>query len=377
LIAVFSIMKMGRRKAASHSRTFRNQTHHDAFMATYAVPQQRSPHHHEQQALDVQSPSPSRTTLVTGTGTSITTPSTSVTGTSTQNSFTSPSTSTNTIVRNIGTPSLSVRANAPFQKNAIDILYGASRPANTLLAYQPKQEEFKQYCEYKYSSSMYDPATIYLVDPDKVWDFMWYQSVRECKTRGGDSRRQQVNRFNSQEYESLICKYKDIDVFAANLHPVKGIGIAAFDSYRSALNSKWDEQKANRSNSYSWDDIWHQGCKNMRKYVKARVPDQKRRNYVEKLDSNFAPYTLLDSLPRIERATWDKGVSDHSRGFCSTLAALRNRYVFLQTFTGILRCESIMKAELSDLVYLTLKKDQDPHPMQFLILQIATGKYLF
>jgi hypothetical protein len=277
----------------------------------------------------------------------------------------------------ISTSQNHVGGNRHMQSRTLSVLHGSTRPKNTLLAYTPKQVEFRQYCDYRFPHAMYD-STRYLVDPEKVWDFMWYQSLRECKSRGGNSSRQQVNRFNSSEYDSIIQKYSKMDVILENIHPSKGIGLDTFSMYRSALYSMWDEQKANRMNSYSWHgDIWHAECKKLRTYVKLRIPLQRRRNYVEKLDSNFAPYTVLDSLPKIERSFWDRGVSDTTRGYCSTLASLRNRYVFLKSFSGVLRCESLTKAKLSDLVYLSIRKDQDPHPMQFLILQIATGKYVF
>jgi hypothetical protein len=314
--------------------------------------------------------SPSETR--TGTGTlADTSPVNTSTTCSTPDSST---TGTTTFTRNTSTAS--VAAIRPVQLQVLDLLHGSSRPANTLLAYTPKQDEFIQYCDYRFPQRMFD-STRYLVDPDKVWDFMWYQSIRECKKRGGDSRRQQKNRFKSEEYASLVNKYsRDLDFFQEDIHPSKGIGLNSFDAYRSALYSKWDDQKANHTNSYQWADIWHAGCKKLRKYVKARGPQQKRRNYVEKLDSNFAPYTVVDSIPRIERVFWDRGCKDTSRRFSTSLSSLRNRYVFLQTVSGILRCESMMKAELSDLVYCSLKKDQDLHKMQLLILQIATGRSL-
>ena len=46
----------------------------------------------------------------------------------------------------------------------------------------------------------------------------------------------------------------------------------------------------------------------------------------------------------------------------------------LHTTSGILRCESIHRAELSDFLDLMLKKKQDPHPLTLMITQLPAGK---
>ena len=46
----------------------------------------------------------------------------------------------------------------------------------------------------------------------------------------------------------------------------------------------------------------------------------------------------------------------------------------LFTTSGILRCESLYKAELSNFIGLRMKKTTDVHSLYLLIMQIATGK---
>jgi hypothetical protein len=46
----------------------------------------------------------------------------------------------------------------------------------------------------------------------------------------------------------------------------------------------------------------------------------------------------------------------------------------LQTKSGILRGESVYKGELSDMLTITMQGENDPHPLELLILKIATGK---
>lgn len=79
-------------------------------------------------------------------------------------------------------------------------------------------------------------------------------------------------------------------------------------------------------------------CKKRKKHVKAM-------SYQEKVESSFAPFMLVQEVPRIEESLFNS--SSHLPRFA--LASLRNRYVFLQTVFGILRGESIFKCDLSDL----------------------------
>jgi hypothetical protein len=94
---------------------------------------------------------------------------------------------------------------------------------------------------------------------------------------------------------------------------------------------------------------------------------------VEKLEAEFAPYAAVDKYDKLEHELWDRGrVSHRSAG-----SWLRNRYCMLHTTSGILRCESMYRAELSDFLELTLKKKEDPHPLTLMITQLPTGKSQF
>ncbi|KAG7364177.1 centromere DNA-binding like protein [Nitzschia inconspicua] len=65
----------------------------------------------------------------------------------------------------------------------------------------------------------------------------------------------------------------------------------------------------------------------------------------------------------------------NGRSWRQTVANLRHRYCLLFLTSGILRCESLTKADLSDHFSFYLpQRDQDIHPMLLLIMQIAEGK---
>jgi hypothetical protein len=57
-----------------------------------------------------------------------------------------------------------------------------NRPENTSDAYDPKVKEFKGYCDALYPN--HGPDIRHLVTPDKVYNFLFYQSHREKQKPG-------------------------------------------------------------------------------------------------------------------------------------------------------------------------------------------------
>jgi hypothetical protein len=57
-----------------------------------------------------------------------------------------------------------------------------------------------------------------------------------------------------------------------------------------------------------------------------------------------------------------------------SLLNYRNRFVFNWSKSGILRCESVYKAKLSDTLHVSYQAPKDPHPWTALIMSIALGK---
>jgi hypothetical protein len=92
------------------------------------------------------------------------------------------------------------------------------------------------------------------------------------------------------------------------------------------------------------------------------------------LDNNFAPLAnTTDAIKKLEQYVFDDLDTSGSR---SVFCYARNRFVFLhRTVGGILRGESVCKAELSDsLFHMVGKVDKDVHKYIVLIQQILTGK---
>ena len=72
----------------------------------------------------------------------------------------------------------------------------------------------------------------------------------------------------------------------------------------------------------------------------------------------------------IEQRLWNKGA--HNKR--SAVTQLRNRYVLTHTTSGILRFESLRKAELSDFLALNIKRKKDVHSCTVMVTQLPTGK---
>jgi hypothetical protein len=89
--------------------------------------------------------------------------------------------------------------------------------------------------------------------------------------------------------------------------------------------------------------------------VKKRRACIKKANYTEKVNCEFAPYTAVEEIPNIEAEMWNRGYGGSWR---SAYAWIRNCYALLQLYTGILRCESLFKAELLDM--LGIKEEERP-----------------
>lgn len=98
----------------------------------------------------------------------------------------------------------------------------------------------------------------------------------------------------------------------------------------------------------------------------------KHRNAVEKIDHEVAPFFYVQHLSNIERTMWKRAVSANQR---TVFASLRDGYTLKQTLCGILRGESLEKADLSDLLDIKWKVEGvDLHEIHILVLQIAMGK---
>ena len=250
------------------------------------------------------------------------------------------------------------------------------RPRSTRNVNDPKIQEYYDYCLSLYGNS--DPYYCNL-DDNKVFNFMFYQSMREPRQQGGKKNRTRLG-FDRADFDSIMQQYRawmatedDMNATSSSPppEPENSLGPNSFAQYKSCLKWIYRDQVARHVTSLTWDQIWTLKCENLQQLVKTRTPANKKKNYHEKVDYEFAPYTVVEDFPKIETETWVSGYGSVR----SASAWLRHRYCLLQSTSGILRCESLFKAELSDMLGITVQHEHDPHPLYVLVMQIATGKY--
>ena len=133
----------------------------------------------------------------------------------------------------------------------------------------------------------------------------------------------------------------------------------------------WMPQASQQATSFSWELVYTAKCKQLMKMVKERRARIRRKTYQEKLDSDFTPFNSMKQVPRIEEHFWKHG----NNNFRSCFPGLRNRFTFLQCYSGLLRSESLFLGELSDVFGLAHKRRKDPHEMYIMVSQITTGKF--
>jgi Centromere DNA-binding protein complex CBF3 subunit, domain 2 len=246
-----------------------------------------------------------------------------------------------------------------------------SRPENTMKAMDPKTKEYFAYCELEYPNDAYK----YILNFSKVYKFMYYQSFREQKQRGG--KKQEKELFDLEQYRELMSCFNGYEPDSAEAlekypKPSKPIGRATFDQYKAVFRTMYRVQKAKGVLSEHWDGIWMMSLDEMAMHVKTRAPRIKRETYQEKVDGEFAPYIIVEQYSNIEEGLWnDSNVV--SRRMIAT--RLRHRYCCQHLTAGILRCESLHKAEWSDFLGITIPKSlTDVDDMYCMINQIPLGK---
>ena len=246
-------------------------------------------------------------------------------------------------------------------------------PENTIKQQKPKQDEYNDFCKTVWPDN--DLAII--MNHEKVYKFMYYQAFREQKPRGGRKRGDDTgSSFNYEEYQTVM---RVTDAAVAQLardqlpNPKKPTTISVFNAYKAVMRKIYKEQKTLNVLSLQWDDIWTDACRDIELHVKNRAPKVKKETYQEKVNGEFTPFQFVERFPDIENELWKD--SFLYSGHRSIAKGLRNRYVFLHLTSGILRCESLHRAELSDFCAVNVpSNERDAHRMFVMVNQIPFGK---
>ncbi len=85
----------------------------------------------------------------------------------------------------------------------------------------------------------------------------------------------------------------------------------------------------------------------------------KRKIYAAKLDGASAPFTSLNQLGNIENA-----FEDHSTTLRESITSLRNQYIVLQCYRGLLGSESMFLVELLDMLGSEYQSSRGSDPVR-------------
>lgn len=240
-------------------------------------------------------------------------------------------------------------------------------PENSRIIKNRIESEWNDYCMHVDAQATFPLQ----MTSHKVYNFMFYQLFRPKKrgsTRGGGS-------FDSREYDRVLAEYNThFENRRLNgtpiPHPVEGVGKSSLHQYRAYLRKIHASHVAENLTSIPFELVWTERCKNLIRTGEGRKTKQDRENYKEKVDKVFGPYQAVEKLDEIEEKMWLKSAKLHGTG-----SWFRNRFVFLYTTAGILRSESLFRAELSDFLCIHVKKAEDIHPLLLMITQIPEGMY--
>jgi len=246
------------------------------------------------------------------------------------------------------------------------------RPDNTSKALDPKAIEYHQFCAYEFPDDPYGYHLCY----ENVYRFMYYQVFREQKVRGGNRvALTQGTHFDSTDYNKVIGTMEQAQRDGNSCYPTpqRPIGKGVFDQYKAMFRRVYKYQVAGNYTSLHWDQIWKMGMDTLEEHVKTRKASIAKANYAEKVTSEFAPYGIVEHYGSIERNFYfDSSSAMNSR---CVVTRLRHRYCLLHLTSGILRCESLYRAELSDFIGINIpNRDMDIHQPYIMVNQCATGK---
>ncbi len=252
------------------------------------------------------------------------------------------------------------------------------RKVNTENTYAWRREEFIAYCAAKYAYERVPE----LVTAAKLFAFLFYQAFRSKRKRGTKKQKLESENnndnnddsgpFNEEEYDEIHSSYKAFMRVPTNKgsmppDPVNPLSPQSIISYRSAIHDLFVSQRQ----QVQWSSINSSSVTALTNLIKSRRLRVAEAANEERLREDILPLANMGKEKDIESYFWESGKSDNRK---STLPSLRNRYILLQTFSSLLRAESMFLARLSDCFSLRVPKDsRDVDEMMLACFQIATG----
>jgi hypothetical protein len=268
----------------------------------------------------------------------------------------------------------------PFAAAAQQVLRDdrVGRPINTSKIYDGRVKEFIDFCMAKYPSRGRGADSPTTVTEEKLFGFLFYQSRRPPRSLKGrkNKKKQTTDREDEEEQEVLDGSFNEneYDYYMAqeNLHlcASKPIGYSVINHYMCSILDLHQQQVDNGCNNITKAQLRSNRVQKLLANVKIRKVAISKENFEERLTTEFAPYTVANEIPRLENELFER--NSHSTILC--IASFRDRMCLLQTISGILRGESMFKADLSDTCDLVHNHSSSSQSIHISVLRIATGK---
>jgi len=207
---------------------------------------------------------------------------------------------------------------------------------------------------------------------------MWYQCFREKKSRGGSlATRTEGTKFNLAEHQKLISHFPTQPGVQMNPEDLPQCTnpprYSTFSIYKALFQKLYKAQVHDNKLPPTWDQLWGMDMDDLKNVMKTRAPRIKKETYQEKINQMFSPCTIVERHGETEGKLWDD--SADSIIIRSTNTNLRHRFSLLMLTSGILQCESLHRAELSDFLMIrSPRQEKDVHQPIVMINAISCSR---
>ena len=245
-------------------------------------------------------------------------------------------------------------------------------PDSTLRCYK-SDSSIKQRSWYQFCTHLYDND---LVIEEKFFMFILYQSMRQAKTNGVGA-----ELFSISEYKEIMSVMLTEECNNNLLVPNKFygckdnnlIGDESIKQYIYAIQLIHEKQKQSGIINSQWIEIYSSRIRDIRKAVLKRKP---RLNYIQAKDKkkhDWDPFGAAMKISQVVLYLWS--FLTGMKGTISICNFFRHRFLLLYSCFGILRGQTIISADLSDLIFIDLdhKVIGELTNLQILVLQFCEG----
>ncbi len=246
---------------------------------------------------------------------------------------------------------------------------------NTSKAYKRTIFEYFEYADYR---RIHVPeARRYLVCHDNIAEFVLYQAFRDKRPKDKAYKENLAQKhgfayFDPDDFNAIKSTLNNASMTGSTIvEPKDGLGTSHISQVRASLRKLHRQQVAEQTNNTSWDLVWSADLELIAKMVDSRKARQDKANHKEKAHAATSPYEVVNKITSLEDWFFRRGIHAPSR---TVFASLRNRYFYLRTHTSLLRGESLIMEELSDLFGVQIHTPRDPHEMEIFMSSVATGK---